>query len=294
MECEYNFDFEYGEEDIELESDIDSDSGDEPEDPIILRLQKRYIRDQNDPFQFYSDKGFKRRYRFEKNNVRYGVLLFLEEHLGKANHRGLPIAPVLQLFVCLRFYATGCFQVIIIEMVDQLSDLNYNKIVHQFQLVDADLFGISQSTVSRIVLRVSLGLARLINEKIKMPTTDHAKATNRRRFNALGFGDGAIGIPGVDGAIDCTHVRLSNCRFGNLAEIFRNRKGYFSLNVQVGIPWIGIPTYVGIPTCTLVLTNLNVGSCRPCNGIPGHCSRINWKHSRQQNFPEFKNSYEVS
>lgn len=37
----------------------------------------------------------------------------------------------------------------------------------------------------------------------------------------------------VDGAIDCTHVRLTPTRFQGVNEIYRNRKGYFSLNVQV-------------------------------------------------------------
>ena len=51
-------------------------------------------------------------------------------------------------------------------------------------------------------------------------------------FIDLEKGNGAIGLPGIDGAIDCTHIRLSSTRFHNIAEIFRNRKGYFSLNVQ--------------------------------------------------------------
>lgn len=52
-------------------------------------------------------------------------------------------------------------------------------------------------------------------------------------FKKLGYGHRAVGLPGVDGAIDCTHVRLTQCRFENIDEIYRNRKGYFSLNVQV-------------------------------------------------------------
>lgn len=35
------------------------------------------------------------------------------------------------------------------------------------------------------------------------------------------------------GAIECTHVPLLSPG-GNNAEIFRNRKGFFSINVQVG------------------------------------------------------------
>jgi hypothetical protein len=36
---------------------------------------------------------------------------------------------------------------------------------------------------------------------------------------------------GVVGAIDCTHIRINSPR-GTDVELFRNRKGYFSINVQ--------------------------------------------------------------
>ncbi|XP_036143462.1 putative nuclease HARBI1 [Monomorium pharaonis] len=65
-----------------------------------------------------------------------------------------------------------------------------------------------------------------------MPQDQEMRNENRRLFNNLGKGNGAIGLPGVDGAIDCTHVRLVDTRFQNISEIYRNRKGYFSLNVQ--------------------------------------------------------------
>jgi len=39
-------------------------------------------------------------------------------------------------------------------------------------------------------------------------------------------------LPGVIGAIDCTHVPIQSPG-GDDAEIYRNRKGYFSVNVQL-------------------------------------------------------------
>ncbi|XP_069689657.1 putative nuclease HARBI1 [Periplaneta americana] len=67
-----------------------------------------------------------------------------------------------------------------------------------------------------------------------MPLTQQEKATNRLRFEELGRGGNPNNpvIPSVDGAIDCTHVRLCHTKFGDHAESFRNRKNYFSLNVQ--------------------------------------------------------------
>lgn len=92
---------------------------------------------------------------------------------------------------------------------------------------------ISQSTISRIVFRVSLLVASLLKEYIKMPRNEEMRNENQQLFNNLGKGNGAIGLPGVDGAIDCTHIRLLDTRFQNINEVYRNRKGYFSLNVQV-------------------------------------------------------------
>ncbi|XP_045541246.1 putative nuclease HARBI1 [Papilio machaon] len=40
------------------------------------------------------------------------------------------------------------------------------------------------------------------------------------------------GFPRVVGAVDCTHIKI-NSPGGSNSELFRNRKGYFSLNVQV-------------------------------------------------------------
>ncbi|XP_069705672.1 putative nuclease HARBI1 [Periplaneta americana] len=135
-----------------------------------IRAPKRYLRNVMNPFQFYNDIEFKRRFRFHKRTVLDLILPKIERTLAKPNQRGLPVPPVLQLLICLRFYATGSFQ----------------------------------------------------------------EATNRLRFEELGRGGNPNNpvIPSLDGAIDCTHVRLCHTKFGDHAESFRNRKNYFSLNVQ--------------------------------------------------------------
>lgn len=96
-----------------------------------------------------------------------------------------------------------------------------------------DIIKISQPTISRIIFRVSCLVASNINRYIRMPMSDEARSENKRLFNELGHGPGAIGLPCIDGAIDCTHIRLTHTRFQNINEVYRNRKGYFSLNVQV-------------------------------------------------------------
>ncbi|KMQ90238.1 nuclease harbi1 [Lasius niger] len=99
----------------------------------------------------------------------HGLLPKVEEDLAKINNRGLPIAPVLQLLVCLRFYATA-----------------------SFQLVLTDIISISQPTLSRIIFRVSVLLAGNIHRVIKMPSSVEQNNKNRTLFRNLGYGNGAI------------------------------------------------------------------------------------------------------
>nr|XP_046487995.1 putative nuclease HARBI1 [Neodiprion pinetum] len=178
---------------------------------VPLRV-RRYIRDAQDLFEFYDETEFQRRYRFTKESVMYGILPKIEEGIARINNRGLPIAPVLQLLICLRYYATASFQLLL-----------------------GDTHLISQPTISRTVYRVSLLIASLITEYIKFPASRAGQMENYRLFHDLGRGNGGIGLPCVDGAIDCTHIRLTSTRFQNIDEIHRNRKGYFSLNVQNGL-----------------------------------------------------------
>ena len=60
---------------------------------------------------------------------------------------------------------------------------------------------------------------------MKFPTGSDEELRVKRDFHAL------AGFPGVIGAIDCTHVPIINPGGAN-SEIFRCRKGYFSINVQ--------------------------------------------------------------
>jgi len=97
-------------------------------------------------------------------------------------------------------------------------------------------------------------------EIIKMPKTKIKQTENRQ----IGATINVNGLPGI-GAIDCTHIRLTNTRFYEVAEVYRNRKGYFSLNIQAVV--------------------------RPPYGISGRRPTMAWKSARQQNFPEFKIIY---
>jgi len=54
-----------------------------------MRVPKRYICDNQNPFEVYNERKFKRTFRFSKNSVTFGILPLIEEGLAKINNRGL-------------------------------------------------------------------------------------------------------------------------------------------------------------------------------------------------------------
>lgn len=155
--------------------------------------------------------------------------MFLYFYVFNSNNA---IPPTIQLMVTLRFYATGSF----------------------LQTI-GDFCGISEA--QRIVHRVSPVIAALRAEYIKFPTSPEEIYLSQQQFFQIARFIRVIGF------IDCTHIRVQSygkrnlflnhsslkyshksiyplntffhCLFlgGEDSELYRNRKGYFSLNVQV-------------------------------------------------------------
>ncbi|XP_049522265.1 putative nuclease HARBI1 [Dermacentor silvarum] len=93
------------------------------------------------------------------------------------------------------------------------------------QTVVRGLVNVSQPSVSRSIWEVTQAIcARLFRKYVRMPTSGEVKSVKTRFFNIAGF-------PGVTGCIDCTHVQIISPG-GDNAEVYRNRKGVFSINVQ--------------------------------------------------------------
>lgn len=91
--------------------------------------------------------------------------------------------------------------------------------------MDGDLFNISQHTISRIFARVSFALASLRPKFIFLPDKQEALAIQKNCYDKFGF-------PGACGTIDGTHINGLFAGEEN-REIYRDRKGNLSLNVQV-------------------------------------------------------------
>lgn len=107
-----------------------------------------------------------------------------------------------KLLIALRFYALGTMLISI-----------------------GDFCGVSKTTASVIVQKVSYAIASLRKDFIKMPQSVEEMAEGSLAFYNIAK------FPRTIGALDCTHVRIQSPG-GENAELFRNRKGYFSLNVQ--------------------------------------------------------------
>ncbi|KAJ8968685.1 hypothetical protein NQ314_002176 [Rhamnusium bicolor] len=157
------------------------------------RLPKRYFRDVENPLERFRDDEFQNRYRFSKDSVRHIILPMIQKQLMKTNNRGLPIPPLIQLLVCLRFFATG-----------------------NFQVVSGDLRGISQATVSVIIKRVSELIAEQTAHFIKFPAEEALQRKNITKFWRISA------FPGVAVCVDCTHIPIASPG-GDNAEVYTNR-----------------------------------------------------------------------
>lgn len=161
--------------------------------------KERVLRDHRNPYDFLSDEEFRERFRLRKH-------VFIEV-LKRIDDGGVPI-------IC----ETKCSLTLMQEFLVCLQYMSTNK----FQLSIADEFGITQPTVSRIFWRMVRQVSKLAESVIRFPSD----------LNEVKEGFQAVaGFPAVIGAIDGTHIPIISPG-GPTAEIYRNRKGFFSINVQ--------------------------------------------------------------
>lgn len=99
--------------------------------------------------------------------------------------------------------------------------------------MSGDLRKVSQSTVSITVRKVSSLLAQNVQRFIKFPENENTQRENIAKFYRIAR------FPSVAGLIDCTHIPIVS-QGGPNGEVFRNRKRYFSLNVQVLFKFLNV------------------------------------------------------
>lgn len=107
--------------------------------------------------------------------------------------RNMALTTMTQVLLTLRFYALGTMLISV-----------------------ADMFGVSISSASRTIKKVSYAIAGLSGSFLNIPVHNIVE-TKMKMFKIARF-------PLVFGAIDCTHVRIQSPG-GESSETFRNRKG---------------------------------------------------------------------
>ena len=163
--------------------------------------RERVFRDRMNPFYWFSDEGdFIDRFRFTKGTVQY-IIELVAHDIGPHTARSHAVPAFLQVLIALEFYASGTFQITVVDIIH----------VHQ-------------STVRRIVKRVSIALARKKHMFIRLPRGREVQRVREQFYQIANF-------PQVVAAIDCTHLAISNPG-GEDSQRVINRKGWHSLNCQ--------------------------------------------------------------
>ena len=135
----------------------------------------RHLRDRFNPLEEYDDEDFRLRFRLRKDSVS-DLAKILDKDLQHQTRRGLPLTPMQQVLIALRFYATGTFQRVI-----------------------GDLFGVSVFAAGKVIHKASGTIAKLKRRFLSIPEN---LVDVKRKFYDIGH------FPGVIGAIDRTHVRI--------------------------------------------------------------------------------------
>ncbi|KAK9701317.1 hypothetical protein QE152_g30693 [Popillia japonica] len=116
------------------------------------------------------------------------------------------------------------------DLLEEIDDFNNVSATlkfygcNSFQVIIGDLRGISQATISRIKKNVSTAIARRCANHVKFPVDIADQRRNIAMFREM------ANFPTVCGCIDCTHIAVNNPGVLH-AEVFRNRKEWFSLNM---------------------------------------------------------------
>ncbi|CAG9773144.1 unnamed protein product [Ceutorhynchus assimilis] len=160
-------------------------------------IPRRVIQRKNH-FNEMSPYTFFRKFRLYKDTA-LRVLEQIEPELEYPNNMNNSVSPINQFLITLRYYPTG-------------GHLNFL----------ADFGGMDTSTVSRIIVRVSEAIARLYPQYIDMPQPQNIIDEQIKFHDIARF-------PRVLGVVDGTHIKIQNPG-GDDGEVFRNRKGYFSIN----------------------------------------------------------------
>lgn len=165
------------------------------------------MRDESDPFDV-SDLFFVSQYRLSKSTAKYIIDLLGDKDDANSQNSSIPFP--LRVLCTLHFYGHGSFQ--------KPTGTHYN-------------LSMSQSSVSRCIHQIThLIEQHLAPIFVQFPTTEESKLAVKQGFYTK------FGLPGILGAIDGVHIAIQsppNNDHTNPGHLYRNRKGYHSINAMV-------------------------------------------------------------
>lgn len=171
---------------FETSSSSSEDSSDDDMTEVMAMMKAVREKRRNvvrNEYSDLSDSDFEMRFRLPKEMVD-NLVENVRDKIEYPAYRNNPISAKLQVLITLRFYATGTFQTVL-----------------------ADLFGVSQKSVSRIILNVSSAIASLATQEVKFPgTRQEILAMNREFFKIAN-------MPLVLGVIDGENNNEIKCFF---------------------------------------------------------------------------------
>ncbi|KAF4528500.1 hypothetical protein B566_EDAN016687 [Ephemera danica] len=163
--------------------------------------EERRQREDFEYMELYNAREYQKRYRLTKDTVNE-IMTRVQGELDTGHVGGLNVSELVH--PTLRYYATGTFQSAVGDMCGN---------VHQ-------------TSISRTIRQVSRVIATNYKEEcIRMPNTPQEIHEVMQSFYDI------AGMPYTLASVDGSHVCILG-RGGEFGELYRNRKGYFSLNIQ--------------------------------------------------------------
>lgn len=195
----------------------------------------------------YDDVDFRMYYRLNKAAF-WHLHGMVRETIEGDCRRSRELTAEQKLLVVLRLLACGSFQQTAADYIG-MAQTTVSRILPSVQKCFPITFRIFIDFFSIRVIKVCDAILLYLHEFVRMPQTDNERLAKAAAFAAI------ADFPRCIGAIDCTHIRMSSpggdivsfsyAAFRKLhrftlvfvllsiqSEAFRNRHGYFSMNVQ--------------------------------------------------------------
>ena len=156
-------------------------------------MKPRIFRDRLHPLDAYDDEEIRKRYRLTRQLI-LTLHDMIQHEIEPQTNRNMAVPAILQIFIALRYYACGSFQVVV-----------------------GDSIGVHRSTVSRIITRVTASICGLKHRYVTFPRTRQAIQQTKEDFYDI------ASMPNVIGAIIGTLIMITRPKENE--NLYVSRKG---------------------------------------------------------------------